>query len=78
MRLVPFVAIMAALFPAGSPLRAEETFTLGQRVEGDFDGIAQGFLEKHCLECHDDLTTEGDLNLLDLGPVDETNAAVWK
>jgi hypothetical protein len=78
MRLVPFVAIMAALFPAGSPLRAEETFTLGQRVEGDFDGIAKGFLEKHCLECHDDLTTEGDLNLLDLGPVDETNAAVWK
>ena len=78
MRLVPFVAIMAALFPAGSPLRAEETFTPGQRVEGDFDGIAKGFLEKHCLECHDDLTTEGDLNLLDLGPVDETNAAVWK
>ncbi|MDA7922549.1 hypothetical protein N9B73_12420, partial [Verrucomicrobiales bacterium] len=33
---------------------------------------------KHCLECHDDISTEGDLNLLDLGPVDETNAALWK
>ena len=41
--------------------------------------FAQGFLDKHCLECHDDLTvTEGDLSLLDLGPVDETNAATWK
>ncbi len=40
--------------------------------------MAKVFSDKHCYECHDDLTAEADLNLLDLGAVDETNAAVWK
>jgi len=58
--------------------RAEEPYTPGKPVHGDFENFAQGFLDKNCLECHDDISTEGDLNLLDLGPVDETNAAIWK
>lgn len=57
---------------------AADSYTPGVPVEGDFSTIAEGFLEKHCFECHDDLTAEADLNLLDLGPVDETNAATWK
>ncbi len=53
-------------------------YTPGEPVRGKFKDFALGFLDKNCLECHDDVTTKGDLNLLDLGPVDETNAAVWK
>lgn len=78
MRLVRSVATGAALFLAGTALRAEEPYTPGEPVSVAFEGLAKGFLEKHCVECHDDLTAEADLNLLDLGPVDETNAAVWK
>ena len=72
------VAIGAALFLAGTALRAEAPYTPGEPVPVPFEGLAKGFLEKHCVECHDDTTAEADLNLLDLGPVDETNAAVWK
>ncbi|NNE93690.1 MAG: hypothetical protein HKN23_18730, partial [Verrucomicrobiales bacterium] len=57
---------------------AGESYTPGKPVEGDFENFAQGFLDNHCYECHDDETAKGDLNLFDLGPVDETNAAVWK
>lgn len=56
----------------------EDSYVAGEPVHGDFDSLALGFLDKHCIECHDDITTEADLSLLDLGPVDETNAAVWK
>lgn len=78
MRPVAPVAIGAALFLAGTALRADEPYTPGDPVKVAFEGLAKGFLEKHCVECHDDTTAEADLNLLDLGPVDETNAAVWK
>jgi hypothetical protein len=78
MRLARSVAIGAALFLAGTALRAEVPYTPGEPVPVAFEGLAKGFLERHCIECHDDLTAEADLNLLDLGPVDETNAAVWK
>lgn len=53
-------------------------YTPGEPLREEFTGLAQSFLDKHCIECHDDVTSEADLNLLDLGPVDETNAAVWK
>jgi len=69
------VAFLALL---GEASRAADPYTPGEPVHGDFKDFAQGFLETSCLECHDDLTKKGDLNLLDLGPVDETNAAVWK
>lgn len=69
------VAVVATL---GRTAPATEVYTPGQPIRGDFDRFALRFLEKHCLECHDELSSEGDLNLLELGPVDETNAAVWK
>ena len=58
--------------------RAADSYTPGKPVKGNFDSLAVEFLDSHCLECHDDVTAEADLNLLELGPVDETNAAVWK
>lgn len=60
------------------PVRASEKYTPGQTVHGDFENFAVTFLETHCFECHDDDVAKADLNLLDLGPIDETNAAVWK
>ena len=76
-RLALTFAVVALATP-GINSRAADAYTPGEPVRGDFENFAQGFLDKHCLECHDDISTEGDLNLLDLGPVDETNAAVWK
>ncbi len=72
------VVIAATFFLSGTMVLADETYTPGKPVDEPFAGLAQPFLDKHCLECHDDTTAEADLNLLDLGPVDETNAAVWK
>lgn len=62
----------------GTARAADDSYTPGEPVIGTFDSLAMAFLDKHCIECHDDITAEGDLSLLDLGPVDETNAAVWK
>lgn len=72
------VVMVAAIVLPGTAVRSAETYRPGEPLRENFEGLAQGFLDKHCLECHDDLSTKGDLNLLDLGPVDETNAAVWK
>ena len=71
------VAAMAIAF-LSKPVRASEKYTPGETVHGDFENLAVVFLETHCFECHDDDVSKGDLNLLDLVPVDETNAAVWK
>ena len=57
---------------------AADIYVPGETPQGDFKDFASGFLEKHCFDCHDDETSKGDLNLLELGPLDETNAAVWK
>ena len=65
-----------ALFSTVS--QASETYVPGEKPTGDFKTFASSFLESHCFDCHDDETSEGDLNFLELGPVDETNAAVWK
>ncbi len=78
MRRTGFVVCVAILFLAGRVARAAETYTPGEPVQEPFEGLARSFLDKHCVECHDDTTAEADLNLLDLGAVDETNAAVWK
>ena len=53
-------------------------FVPGEIIRVDFKQFGELFLENHCFDCHDDETKEADLNLLDLGPVDEINAAVWK
>ena len=75
---ITITSAVAAFVALGSSLRAEEVYTPGEPVRGDFKDIGQVFLDKHCIECHDDITAEADMNLLDLGPVDETNAAVRK
>lgn len=62
----------------GATADAAETYTPGDPVRAKFKDFAQGFLAQHCIECHDDETSKGDLNLLDLTRVDETNAATWK
>ena len=72
------VVAVAAVVLFGLSAQASELYTPGERVEGSFKTLAQPFIDNHCLECHDDLTTEGNLDLLELGPVDETNAALWK
>ncbi len=72
------LAALALSAAAATPLRADGPYVPGHPVGGSFENLALPFLEKHCYECHDDLTAEADLNLFDLGPVDETNAAVWK
>lgn len=70
--------LLATALATQLPAAAGETYKPGEPVEGDFKSFASAFLDQNCIECHDDVTTKGDLNLLDLGPVDETNAAVWK
>lgn len=77
-RLSPSLSFTAAAFFVLSSAAADDIYTPGEPVQGNFKDFASGFLDKNCLECHDDLTTDGDLNLLELGKVDETNAAVWK
>ena len=62
----------------GAAAQAAETYTPGEPVQGDFKTYARAFLENNCFDCHDGDTTKGDLNLAELGAVDETNAAVWK
>jgi len=77
-RQMSFSALLCCAGITMSAATAADTYTPGEPVLADFESFAQGFLEQSCLECHDDVTTKGDLNLLELGPVDETNAAVWK
>lgn len=72
-RLTPAVAVVAVALPG-----LAAAYTPGEPVRGDFEQVAEVFLSNHCYECHDDETQKGDLSLYDLGPVDETNAAVWK
>lgn len=74
------ILFLATIICAGlaMPGRAAETYTPGESVPGKFKDFAQGFLERHCMECHDNDTQKGDLNLSQLASVDETNAAIWK
>lgn len=67
-----------ALAVLGTAAQAADIYTPGEPARGDFKNFAQGFIESHCLDCHDKETAKGNLSLEELGPVDETNAAVWK
>jgi hypothetical protein len=78
MRRPGLVFSAAMLVLAAVAAGAEVTHTPGEPVKEPFEGLARSFLDQHCIECHDGTTAEADLNLLDLGAVDETNAAVWK
>lgn len=62
----------------GATAGAADSYTPGEPVRADFKSFGKGFLERHCTDCHGDDIKKGDLSLHDLGPVDETNAAVWK
>lgn len=68
----------AAVFWLGTTFSSAETYTPGEPVPGTFKELAGDFLYNYCYDCHDDATQKGDLNLEELGPVDETNAALWK
>ncbi len=76
---------MKALVPAATSLAlfasfagAEETYTPGVPIPGTYENFAAEFLDQNCIDCHDDATTKGDLSLENLGPINETNAALWK
>ena len=45
---------------------SDGTYTPGEPVHADFQDLAQGFLDKHCLECHDDETTKADFAALNV------------
>ncbi len=70
--------VVAAFVLLGTILRAVVPYTPGEAPKGNYKDFAKPFLSAHCYECHDEDVQKGDLNLLDLGSVDETNAAVWK
>ena len=76
-RLHFFIAMAACALPVVSLRAANEAYIPGVPPRADFKSFARPFLEKHCFECHDDVSTKGNLNLLELGAVDEVNAAVW-
>lgn len=72
------ITVMMLCTTIAVPNLVAETYTPGEPVRAKFKDFALPFLEQNCIECHDNDTKKGDLSLLDLGPVDETNAAVWK
>lgn len=71
-----FWALM--IVSGASSVANAETYTPGQRVDGDFGGFARPFLIRHCIDCHGETKPEGNLSLSNLGSVDEVNAALWK
>ncbi len=71
-----FWALM--IVSGASSVANAETYTPGQRVDGDFNGFARPFLIRHCIDCHGETKPEGNLSLSNLGSVDEVNAAIWK
>ncbi|MDA7633176.1 DUF1588 domain-containing protein [bacterium] len=64
--------------PGAQRADAEESYTPGQKIDRSFRDFPQIFLDKYCVDCHDDDSPKGNLSLYDLGPVDETNADTWK
>jgi len=69
------ISLVAMILSAAA---AANAYTPGEPLRGGFKEIAKGFLEHNCIECHDNDAKKGDLSLQDIGPVDETNAAIWK
>ncbi|MEP2775615.1 MAG: DUF1588 domain-containing protein [Luteolibacter sp.] len=68
----------ALLTMLGAIACSAETYTPGEPVSGTYESFAAPFINNYCIDCHDDTTSKGDLMLHDIGPVDETNAAIWK
>ncbi len=55
-----------------------ETYQPGQLSKRDFKTFAKVFLKQHCVECHGAKDPEGNLSLLDLGPVNDVNSGTWR
>ncbi|MFT5131066.1 MAG: hypothetical protein ACI8W8_004700, partial [Rhodothermales bacterium] len=69
-------ALVLLLFLA--PVLAEDAYTPGQKSDKTYRDFALVFLDKYCVDCHDDIEAKGDLTLHDLEPLDETNADTWR
>ena len=59
-------------------MMAKESFAPGKYIDKDFDSFGIDFIDNNCTNCHDDDKPDGNLNLLDLEAVNETNVALWK
>ena len=70
--------LCCALGPTSLAEDANKTYTPGQKIDKTFESFAQLFLDNYCLNCHDNSIKKGNLSLEELGPVDETNADLWK
>ncbi len=68
----------AFLFIGSGPLVDADQYIPGQPVEKDFAEFAEGFLTKHCVDCHSGDDPAGDLALDVLGSVESVNADIWK
>jgi hypothetical protein len=75
---LPSSLLAAAAISLTPNIWSAERYTPGEPVRGEFKALAQPFLERHCYDCHDTDTKKGDLSLVSLGKVDESNAALWK
>lgn len=64
----PFLLLVVCLFANGSLIAAPAIFPGGK-----------AFIEKHCADCHDDVTREAglDLTALPFDPEDEANLSLW-
>ncbi|MEM1294353.1 MAG: DUF1592 domain-containing protein [Verrucomicrobiota bacterium] len=69
----PTIAFLAA---ALSLVMASLGWAAVSSDPGEVHEFVDRFLSANCLDCHDDLSTKGDLNLLDVG-LDPDNFAVW-
>ena len=59
-------------------IAAKESFAPGKYIDKDFDSYGIDFIDNNCTNCHDDDKSDGNLNLLDLEAVNETNIGLWK
>lgn len=73
-RLLPAVALLVH----GGIIHGAEPYTPGDPVRLSYNDYAFDFIDQNCIDCHDGANPKTDLSLEDLGPVNETNAAVWK
>ena len=46
-------------------------------AKADFKKVALPFLEKYCMDCHDDETQEGDINFHNITDINDKNATLW-
>ena len=70
------VVLLSIVFTMQMP--ASDIYTPGKKTGKTFKDFSKPFLEKYCINCHDNDTEKGSFSLEDLGPVNEANAAIWK